>query len=238
MSAHSPVHRRRVLGLLALILIAALTLAGNLYGVAAPVETIVQRVAEGHDEILLYDNGPLITHHGTGPGGADESVLQNVSLGMTTNGTNVKSPTYRMADDFQVAAPDGWKIERAVFYAYQTGSGTESTFSGVNYRIWNGPPNDPASRVVYGDTTTNRIAYTDWANIYRRGEDKPGNTDRPVMYLHGEADVHLSAGRYWLDWQLSGSLTGAMAATGHHLGPDDHRQCAALDGHGLARSRG
>jgi uncharacterized delta-60 repeat protein len=171
---------------------------------AAPDTTPLIDDADG--ESLLFDNGPLITHQGTGPGGADESVLQNVSLGMTTKGINVRSPTYRMADDFEVTSPDGWDIERAVFYAYQTGSGTDSTFSGVNYRIWDGPPNDPASTIVYGDDTTNRQTYTDWTNIYRRAEDNPGNTDRPVMYVTGEADVHLAAGRYWLDWQLSGRL--------------------------------
>lgn len=37
MSAHSPVHRKRVLSLLALITIAALMLASNLYGLAAPL---------------------------------------------------------------------------------------------------------------------------------------------------------------------------------------------------------
>jgi len=37
MSAHSPVHRKHVLGLLSLILISALVLAGNLHGVAAPL---------------------------------------------------------------------------------------------------------------------------------------------------------------------------------------------------------
>ena len=180
-------------------------LAAALSGEDATLDTMpLPDAADG--ESLLFDNGPLITHHGTGPGGADESVLQDVSLGMTTNGINVRSPTYRMADDFEVTSPDGWDIERAVFYAYQTGSGTESTFSGVNYRIWDGPPNDTVSTIVYGDVTTNRQAYTDWANIYRRAEDKPGNTDRPVMYVYGEADVHLAAGRYWLDWQLSGRL--------------------------------
>ncbi len=153
---------------------------------------------------VLYDNGPLVTHVGTGPGGADESAMQS-SLGMTTFGGNVSVPAFRIADNFTVTV-GGWQIDQAVFYAYQTGSGTASTFTVVNFRIWDGPPDDPASNVVFGDDSTNRFESTDWTNIYRRSETSPGNTQRPIMYIVGEAGVNLAPGTYWIDWQLDGTL--------------------------------
>jgi hypothetical protein len=168
--------------------------------------TYTPTVTPTADPGVLYDNGPLITHYGTGPGGADESVLQT-SLGMDALGFNVSYSTFRIADDFEVTSPGGWTIENVIFYAYQTYSGTGSTFTYVNYRIWDGPPTEPTSNVVYGDSTTNRLENTGWANIYRRAEGASGNTDRPIMHIIGEADVHLGPGTYWLDWQLDGSLS-------------------------------
>lgn len=54
MSTHSPVHRKHVWGLLALILIAALALGNGLYGAAATLP---------HGDAL-----PQAAHHATGPG--------------------------------------------------------------------------------------------------------------------------------------------------------------------------
>jgi hypothetical protein len=100
----------------------------------------------------------------------------------------------------------GLTIEQAVFYAYQTGSPTTSSFTGVNYQIWDGPPDDVGSAVIFGDDTTNRIEATGWTDVYRYAENNVGNTQRPVMYVVGEAGVHLPTGTYWIDWQLAGSI--------------------------------
>jgi hypothetical protein len=157
---------------------------------------------------LLYDNGPLINNPGGGVGGADESVLQNTSLGMTTLGFGHQFlSNNRMADDFVVDSPFGWTIDSLVFYAYQTFSGTTSTMTGVYYQIWDGPPNDPGSTVIFGDLTTNRMVATSWTNIYRVSElTSGGNTDRPVMKNTASAGVTLDAGTYWIDWFTNGSL--------------------------------
>jgi hypothetical protein len=159
---------------------------------------------------VLYDNGPFITSFGDGPGGSDVSLLQNVSLGMITLGASVNlsggGPHFRIADEFVVTDPDGWMIDQAVFYGYQTGSPTTSSFTGVNYQIWDGPPDDPGSSVVFGDDATNRIEETDWTNVYRYAENNIGNTQRPIMYITGEAGVLLMPGTYWIDWQLAGSI--------------------------------
>jgi subtilisin family serine protease len=168
------------------------------------IDTVTYRLGTN----VLYENGPFITSYGDGPDGANVSLLQNVSLGMTTFGASVfpdSGPHWRIAEAFTVTTPGGWSLENVIFYAYQTGSSITSTFTGVNYQIWDGPPNDPGSTVIYGDTSTNRLEETGWTGVYRYTENSPGTT-RPIMYIIGEADVHLMPGVYWLDWQLAGSL--------------------------------
>jgi hypothetical protein len=154
---------------------------------------------------LLWDNGPLVSSPGTGPGGTDRSVLQ-VSLGLDSFGFAVGGSA-RMADDFTVDDPQGWRINKVVLYGYQTDSTTTSTFDHVNYRIWDGPPDEPDSNIVFGNTSTNRLTATGFTGVYRNSENNPDNTQRPIMYLEASAAVTLPPGTYWLDWQLGGTLT-------------------------------
>jgi len=94
---------------------------------------------------VLFDNGPFMNSPGTGVGGADESVLQNTSLGMTTIGFGHQvTSDNRIADDFTVTDAAGWQVDRIVFYAYQTNAPNVSTITAVNYQIWDGPPTIPA----------------------------------------------------------------------------------------------
>jgi hypothetical protein len=72
----------------------------------------------------------------------------------------------------------GWIGDAITFYAYHTGSETASTFNNMIYQIWKGPPNDPASSMVIGDTSSNRLVSTDWTNIYRVSETR-FDTQRP-----------------------------------------------------------
>ncbi|MBN1868237.1 proprotein convertase P-domain-containing protein [Candidatus Sumerlaeota bacterium] len=157
----------------------------------------------------LHDNGPILNSPGTGSGGFDESILRNNSLGMNTYGFGHQvSAGYRVADDFTIDDPRGWQIEEIVFYAHQTGATTEtSTMTDVNYRIWDGSPDNPGSHVVYGDTTTNRLAGSTWSGVYRVTETSSGtDTSRPIMASTARAGVILPPGTYWLDWQCGGSL--------------------------------
>ncbi len=158
-------------------------------------------------EVVLYDNGPLVTHPGGGAGGADASAVQT-ALAMTLYGSNVSlSGGYRIADGFTISDAGGWQIDQITFFAYQTNSGNSCTLDHVNYQIWNGPPNDPGSSVVYGDTTTNRMASCAWSNIYRVLDTDLTNTQRPIMAMVASAGVTLPPGTYWLDWQIGGTLT-------------------------------
>jgi hypothetical protein len=154
----------------------------------------------------LFNNGPLVTHAGTALDGADESVVQNVSLGLTTLGTAVNGPRYRLADDVDVPAP-GWLVDRITVFSYQTGSDLESSFTAGHLRVWDGPPWSSGSRVVWGDRSSNRLFESEWSGIYRRAESNPGNTQRPIMAVTLQTPgLMLAPGRWWLDWQLAGAL--------------------------------
>lgn len=158
-------------------------------------------------EALLYDNGPLVTHPGGGAGGADASALQ-VSLGMNTLGAGHQwTLGYRIADDFAVADPAGWDIQTITFFAYQTGSTTTSTITGVYVQIWDGSPDNPASTIVFGDLTTNRLQSTAWSNIYRASDTNLTDANRPIMADVATIGTTLPAGTYWLDWATAGSLS-------------------------------
>jgi len=158
-------------------------------------------------DIVLYDNGPLINSPGTGVGGADESVLQNTSLGLSTLGFGHQvANDNRVADNFTVPA-GGWQVDQIIFYAYQTGSTTASTITAANLRIWDSPPGVPTRAVIWGDTTTNILAESSWSGIYRVTETTTGTaSNRPIMANVVDVGVFLDAGQYWLDWQADGSL--------------------------------
>ncbi len=154
----------------------------------------------------LYSNGPLVTHPGGGAGGADASAVQT-ALGMTLYGPSVSASTgYRIADDFTVPAGESWDLDRVVLYAYQTGSTTASTFTAGNLQIWDGSPDLPASTVVFGDTTTDRLTSSDWSNIYRVLDTTIAGSTRPIMANVCDVGTTLAAGTYWIDFQLAGSL--------------------------------
>ncbi|HET9048340.1 MAG TPA: GEVED domain-containing protein [Chiayiivirga sp.] len=190
---------------------------------------------------LLYDNGPLVTDVGAGSGGLDVSALQTAA-GATTYGSNVSSANgFRVADDFVVPA-GGWTVDTVTVYAYQTGSTTTSTMTAANLQIWNGPPGQAGSTVVFGDTTTNRMAGTAFSNIYRTLDTDLANSQRPIMAVVVTVGTTLPAGTYWVDWQLSGSLAsgpwappvtiaGAVGAPGANaLQYDGTAWVAAVDG--------
>lgn len=158
-------------------------------------------------ESVLYDNGPLVTCPGCGNGGADVSELQ-IGLGMSTLGfAHQLTANTRVADDFTIPAGETWTIDQITFYAYQTNSTITSTITHVNLRIWDGVPDDGVSSVVFGDTTTNRLASTEWSGIYRTAEDDLLSSERPIMANVVTVGIVLSEGTYWLDWQSDGTLS-------------------------------
>lgn len=158
----------------------------------------------------LFNNGPMITSSGDGPGGSDVSLVQNSSLGMTTIGAAANlstggDPYFRIADDFTLS--EDTVLRCLVIYAYQTSSETTSTLTSANIRLWDGIPDEVGSSLVFGDTTTDRMLDTGWTGIYRFAEDNIDNTQRPLMWLLVDlGDTMLGAGTYWIDWQATGSI--------------------------------
>jgi hypothetical protein len=156
---------------------------------------------------LLWDNGSMITHPGGGFGGADASVLQSVSgPALTTYGFGAQQTAGNsMADDFMVTGT--WTLTTMKFYAYQTGSTTTSTITGIYAQIWNGAPN-AGGTVVWGNLTTNLLASTSFTNIYRSIETNFLASNRPIMEVVANfAGCVLSPGTYWVQYQFTGSLT-------------------------------
>ena len=184
------------------------TVAAEIHG-EVPVDKtpdwIAPSVAWDGPELVLYDNGPLVTHPGGGAGGADASALQT-ALGMTTYGFGAQlTAGNRVADDFTITQGN-WTIETISFFTYQTGSSTTSTITGLNLQIWDGPPN-AGGTVVWGNTTTNVMTSTTWTNIYRVLDTTMSDSTRPIMAVVAAVNTTLSAGTYWLDWQFDGTLS-------------------------------
>ncbi len=157
-------------------------------------------------QALLFDNGPVFNSVGTGAGGANESVLYTTTFSMGTIGFGQQLTANRVADDFVVSGCN-WSVDSIVFFGYQTGSTLTSTFTAVNFMIWDGEPGAPGSNIVYGDSTTNRLSSTRFSGTYRITETTTGNTARPIMRnVCATAGLTLAPGTYWIDWQSGGSL--------------------------------
>jgi N-acetylneuraminic acid mutarotase len=159
-----------------------------------------------YPDAVLWDNGPLVTHPGE-CSGVDASRLQT-DLTMNTLGFGHQFLIgNRMADDFEVTNPLGWQIDQITFFAYQTNAPADpSPITGVYYQIWDGPPDDPASHVVFGDLATNRLVSSTFTNIQRDSGTSPCANNRYIFADVASAGVILPPGTYWIDWMTDGSL--------------------------------
>lgn len=163
-----------------------------------------------HAQSLIYDNGPVANLPGGGLNGADVSHLHD---GMNLYGSNNSvANAYRTADDFTIPAGQVWLLDSLVFFGYQTNSGNTSTFTDMNFRIWDGVPDDPGSTIVWGDDVTNVMYTSDWTGVYRTGDFGNANCEpstcvaRPIMRNCCIAGTSLNPGTYWVDWQANGTL--------------------------------
>ncbi len=201
--------RFRYLVLIALVLVALPAAADNSQELASEAGPGMYEPPDSLSDwlwpVLLYDNGPLVTQPGGGSGGADLSELQ-VDLGMNTLGAGHQFALgYSVADDFDVPT-GGWQIDTITFFAYQTGSTTTSTITGVYVQIWDGPP-DAGGSIVWGDLSTNLLASSLWSNIYRASNADPTASNRPIMANVATIGTTLAPGTYWVEWATDGSLS-------------------------------
>lgn len=183
--------------------------------------------------VIIYDNGPFQTGSTTksgvaAPAGAQWSEVQN-NFGDTTAANtsgglscSLTATEFRCADDFIVPGGQTWTINQVIVYIYQTGfAGTTGPVTSANLRIWNGRPGDPGATVIFGDTTTNRLASQTDTNTFRVFNtvapppgSAPGTTRRIwQVNINVAPAVVLTSGNYWIDWQ-----TG-IAANGAHFAP-------------------
>lgn len=154
----------------------------------------------------LYDNGPLVTHPGQGFNGADVSAIQT-AMGANIAGYGVQlTGGNRLADDF-IVPTGGWRLDAVTLFAFQNNSGTQSTITDVRLQIWNGPPDNANSQVVFGDLAANRLISSAWTGIYRAPDTNLAANNRPVMQCVVRIETFLPPGTYWLDWTIGGTLT-------------------------------
>jgi hypothetical protein len=163
-----------------------------------------QKSLKGSISTVVWDNGPLVNSIGTGAGGADESVLQDNSLGMDLLGFGFQTSGGNwLADDFVLTSAQ--QISQILVYGYQTGSTTTSTMTDVYLQIYSGQPG-AGGTLVWGDAVTDRMVSSVWSGIYRVTETTSGATNRPIMECTCDVNKTLPAGNYWLAVQMNGTL--------------------------------
>ncbi|MEO6711369.1 MAG: hypothetical protein ABI054_05680, partial [Planctomycetota bacterium] len=177
----------------------------NRVHVTLPLRITTPTAGGGSYSALLRDNGPFQTGTADGFGGADTSAIEP-SFNTYGYGAQQTVPN-RVADDFTVPANKTWTLSDVVFFNYQTGSGTTSTFTGATVQIWNGAPN-AGGTVVAGDQVTNHLSTSTFTNIYRVTPTTLTNNQRPIFA--NKIDLSfvppLTAGTYWVDVAFSGTL--------------------------------
>ena len=153
--------------------------------------------------LVIWDNGPFVTHPGGGYNGADASAYPGSVGGCTYGYSCAVALPARIADDFTLATP--CTINSIRVYAYQTSGGIPSTLTATNLRIWDGDPSAGGS-VVWGDDVTNVMTATDWSGCYRTSDtDYATANTRAIMYADCAVNTTLPAGTYWIDFQIAGS---------------------------------
>jgi hypothetical protein len=146
----------------------------------------------------------FVTDAGAMADGADASWTKGASTTWGPNGNYAGG--YYLADDFTVnTATSLTEIE---VYGYQTGSTTESTFTGLYAMILSGNPMEGTVDTIWGDMTTNLMTSTSFTNCYRGSDGQTTATTRPIMAVTASGlNINLAAGTYWLVYGMTGTLS-------------------------------
>ncbi len=117
---------------------------------------------------------------------------------------------FRFADDFTVPPGIGWDLARVTFFVYAPGYAQSTPpVTGVSLRVWSGPPGEPGSTIIFGNSTTNRFyagvpmdAYRVFST-YAAPATAPDTSRRLWAVDASFSGLHLDPGVYWLDWQMT-----------------------------------
>lgn len=124
--------------------------------------------------------------------------------------------SFFLADNFTIPAGQTWNITSIDVFAYQTGyNGTTSPFNTMRVNIYSSDPSVAGAVSVFGDDTTNRFVSGAQANIYRIFNSavptaSAPTTTRRIWKVTGSTPVTLTAGTYWIKYQLQ-NVTVASA---------------------------
>lgn len=136
----------------------------------------------------LFSNGAVVNIPNIGAGGGDVSVIQTdfVTFGFNCNFAALSS----FGDDFTTTCGMLWTPQELEVYAYQPDALTSNppTITAAYVTVYDGPPGDPSSTVLFGDFLTNRLIATTWrpgANpgtfTYRVSQSSPATSTRAIQ---------------------------------------------------------
>ncbi|MCG2793497.1 MAG: T9SS type A sorting domain-containing protein [Weeksellaceae bacterium] len=188
---------------------------------------LVASLIMGFNYAQSFANGGLSTgatsnSGAAAPAGYTWSELQNNTGNTTEANTTIgwggtyssSTASYFLADDFTVPLNEKWEISTIDFFAYQSNyAGTTSPFNTARVNIYSSNPSVSGAVSVYGDDTTNRFASTVDSKIYRISNSKVPTTvpapltNRKVWKVTANTPVTLSAGTYWVKYQLQNVVT-------------------------------
>jgi hypothetical protein len=163
-------------------------------------------------EWFWWDDIGLVTTRGAGPGLADVSQTPTgAAVDAVIVNHHAGSPDLA-ADGFSVSKPAA--IDVISIPVFAAGSGMNTPFDFLSIEVWNGPPNAPNSRRVYGDIDRNVLQSGAFSGIYRVPEGEKLDSDqRPIWFADAvlRTAMVLPAGNYWLVWSVGGPSDAAIA---------------------------
>lgn len=148
---------------------------------------------------LIYENGPIVTHPGDGPGGTDYSAIQT-RIGQQSAAYSVRAQVGdRIADDFVVPSGQVWHTESVSLYSLV--GDDPDLFQFMSAQIWDGVPDQQGSNIVWGDINDNLLTENAFSGVYR-GNDIDPRLERPVTTSTGALSAVLGPGTYWIEFTV------------------------------------
>lgn len=159
-----------------------------------------------------YSNGNLSTGTNSGgtaaPAGYNWSEIQGANVNFGFGGSIAGGLT--LADNFVVPAGQTWNVTKFTFYAYSTNyTGATSPFNDLRVQLFNANPSVGTPTPILGNLTTNVLAASPDAFLYRIAAGGAG-TLRKIWKMEANLTTSLTAGTYWIEWQ-NGTIAGVTS---------------------------